>query len=340
MIGYYIHHHGRGHLHRAAAVAAQLTEPVTALSSLPEPAAPHPFAAWLRLPHDDDAAADLAAATAHDGPPRAHTAGGALHWAPLGSAGYRDRMAMLAGWLTTHRPRLLVTDVSVEVTVLARTLGVPVVVMAGAGRRDDAPHTLAYRLAERVVAPWPDAVYRPTYLEPFADKVRYTGAISRFDARPVVAPSGRGQVLVLLGTGGTELTAADVQAASAACPGAAWQAHGVAGSAWSEDVWSALMAADVVVVHAGQNALAEVAAARRPAVVVPQPRPFGEQAATADALAEHGLAVVTEGWPRPRDWPGVIARALALGGERWAEWSPGDGAARAARAVEEVLVDA
>ncbi|MFC8762138.1 MULTISPECIES: glycosyltransferase [Streptomyces] len=53
----------------------------------------------------------------------------------------------------------------------------------------------------------------------------------------------------------------------------------------------------MVVTHAGQNAVAECAAARVPAVVVPQSRPHGEQHATAHALAEGGLATVRDHWP-------------------------------------------
>ena len=40
MIGYYVHHHGSGHLHRMCSVSAELARlghPVTALSSLPPP---------------------------------------------------------------------------------------------------------------------------------------------------------------------------------------------------------------------------------------------------------------------------------------------------------------
>lgn len=38
MIGYYVHHHGSGHLHRARSLAAVLGRPVTGLSTLPRPA--------------------------------------------------------------------------------------------------------------------------------------------------------------------------------------------------------------------------------------------------------------------------------------------------------------
>lgn len=82
------------------------------------------------------------------------------------------------------------------------------------------------------------------------------------------------------------------------------------------------------------NAIAEVAAARKPAVVVPQARPHGEQEATGRALDRAGLAVVTAGWPQASSWPALLRRALEMGGERWTAWSPGTGASDAATIIE------
>ena len=104
-------------------------------------------------------------------------------------------------------------------------------------------------------------------------------------------------MLVLSGRGGTELTLDELAAAEAETPGWTWTVLGAPGDRWVADPWPLICAADVVVTHAGQNAIADVAAARRPAVVVPQPRPFDEQATTAGALAAAGLAVVCARWP-------------------------------------------
>jgi UDP-N-acetylglucosamine:LPS N-acetylglucosamine transferase len=95
-----------------------------------------------------------------------------------------------------------------------------------------------------------------------------------------------------------------------------------------------LCRADVVVTHGGMNAIAEVAAARKPAVVVPQARPHGEQLATCRALARAGLAVIADGWPQAASWPSLLRTALELGGERWTAWSPGTGAHDAAEIIE------
>ena len=92
MIGYYIHHQGFGHLARAMSICAQLRCPSTALSSLDIPA-PHPFAATVKLPRDDQAEQAVE--------PTAH---GALHWAPHHDSGFRARMDKIARWVADAQP--------------------------------------------------------------------------------------------------------------------------------------------------------------------------------------------------------------------------------------------
>jgi hypothetical protein len=315
VIGYYVHHHGRGHLHRARSIAAHCAEPVTVLSSLPRPG--DWVGDWVQLPRDDDGAI-------HD--PTAH---GALHWAPLGHTGLRERMSLIAAWIRDAVPSVLMVDVSVEVTALARLLGVPTVVAGMPGHRDDPPHRLGYTLAGTVLAPWPDGF---TETGPFAGKTVHVGAFSRFDGLVPPPASGR-TVLVLSGAGGTDLTIDDIESAAAATPGWTWRSLGVPGGPSTSDVWPALCEAAVVVTHAGQNAVAETAAARRPAVIIPQRRPFGEQHCTARVLAGAGLAVTAPGWPTGAQWPWLLAAAERLGGQGWRRWAPGDGARRAAQVL-------
>ncbi|MFJ1589296.1 glycosyltransferase [Kitasatospora albolonga] len=326
MIGYYVHHQGSGHLHRARSIAVHCSLPVTGLSSLPAPEGwPGP---WVRLPRDDD------------GDPAAFgdvTAGGRLHWAPVLHPGLRGRMARIAEWIAATSPALLVSDVSVEVALLARLLGTPTAVVAMRGERTDPPHRAAYDLAELLLAPWPSTLPEPGWPRHWRAKTVHTGAFSRFDGRsPVYEPAdglGLRRVLLLMGSGGRDVSATEVAAARAASPGWQWTTLGGPDGRWSADPWPALCAADVVVTHAGQNALAECAAARRPAVVVPQERPFGEQAATGRALARGRLAIVAARWPEAHDWAALLDQARTHGGERWSRWAPGDGAARAADAL-------
>ncbi|PRY11728.1 hypothetical protein [Kineococcus rhizosphaerae] len=330
MIGWYVHHHGAGHLQRLVAVTRHLRTPVTALSSAPRPAG---FTGgWVQLDRDDDGDVDRASATA----------GGALHWVPLHHRGLGRRHAVVAGWIAQARPQLVVTDVSVEVTVLARLCGAPVVVAAMLGDRDDAPHRLGRDLATALLAPWPQPAPQPAPQTPAPSgrtPVVHVGAFSRFDGRP--APTGAtrpGTVLVLWGSGGRDVSDDELLAAREATPGWTWRFR-VPGSRLTspqdeQDVWDALLEAEVVVVHGGHNAVAEVAAARRAAVVVAQDRPFAEQRRRVDLLRAEGL-VALDGWPAADRWPGLLARARAVGAGPWRRWAPGDGAQRAARFLDE-----
>ncbi|WP_455901485.1 glycosyltransferase [Rhodococcus gordoniae] len=328
MIGYYIHHHGHGHRTRASSICAHLQAPVTALSSAPLGSASDAFDDVVLLPRDD-----LAVGTAQD--PTAHDV---LHWVPSHDDGLRERMHALGSWIAATRPSLLVVDVSVEVTLLARLYGIPVVVLAMPGERTDTAHTLAYRIADHIVAPWAQEIYDPHWLRPYVDRTSYVGGISRFDGRPApTRPSAeKPRVLVMSGSGGSSITVDDLLRFSARFPEYTWEGLGVAGGPWIDDPWPVLAGADVVIGHAGQNTVADIAAAARPAVVIAEPRPFDEQHSTAKALEKSGLAVGLDGWPGPGRWPALIERARGLDPIEWKRWQVDGAAARAAAILDEL----
>lgn len=334
-VGWYVHHHGAGHLARLGATLPHLGEEVVALSS-------HPGAAELpcaHLPLAHDIHQGDQPRLVHEDP----TAGGTLHWAPLGQPGLRERMAAISGWIATVRPAVIVVDVSVEVALLARLHGVPVVLVAQRGRRTDAPHTLTYAQAAAIAAPWTAATRLDEPLP--EERTRFVGAISRFDAAPApppVAPGG--DVLLLIGAGGHEVSAAAVAAAAAAAPTRTWHVAGalevsgpnVVAHGPRADVAGLLAGCSVVVGSAGGNVVAEVAAARRPYVCLPQQRPFAEQHGQAEALRGLGVAEVCEAWPAPGAWPGLLTSAEARDTGRWALLHDGRGARRLAALVREV----
>lgn len=319
MIGYYVHHHGHGHLHRATVLAEACRLPVVGLSSLPRPSTW--TGEWVQLARDDA-----------DQQPRDVSARGQLHWVPLDDEGLRCRMAALSAWIAEHRPSVLVSDVSVEVSLLARLHGVPVVSVVLPGERGDAAHRAGLGLSSALVSFWPPSARGMVRGLAPADAARLQclGALSRFradefgaDLRRDGAPDGVRRVVVLNGSGGGGPTADQLDRARATSPGWDWQVLGGPTGAWVADPTTALREADVVVTHAGQNALAEVAAARRPAVVVPQDRPHDEQRTTAGVLARGGWpAVVHEHWPDV-GWDARLARASALDGGRWGSWCDG-----------------
>ena len=290
--------------------------------AIPEP---HPFTAVVRLPRDDQEDRVIE--------PTAH---GALHWAPQHDNGFRARMTAVANWVDATRPAAFVTDVSVEVAAFVRLLGVPVIVIALPGKRFDAPHMLVHRLADHIIAAWPRQLYVPPWLRRHAAKTSYVGGISRYDGLEppgVDATSSAGaRVLVLAGAG--DAMTDQLAEYAAACPGTTWTSIGGGEHQWVDDPWPQICSADVVVTHAGQGAIADVAAARRRVIVVARPRPYDEQLATATVLHRHRLATVARSWPDTRAWSGLIAQALASDPEKWSNWKVSGAASRAAHAVE------
>lgn len=310
MIGFYAHHHGTGHLFRCQAIAAEIPEETAILSSHPR--------ADIGLPLDapaEERGADV-------------TAGGALHWVPRDHPGLCARMAALAAWVADAQPRAVHVDVSVEVAVFLRLLGVPVTTLAMPGVRDDAAHRLGYQVCESIIAAWPDWVRLPDHLRTQAGKVAAVGGISRFAGRrPATDPHGP---VILLGRGGAD------------APAGYWQqvqhhlgpgCRLLGPASWREDPYADLTGASVIISAGGQNAIADIACTGRPAIIVPQQRPYDEQAATAAVLAEAGLAEVITHLPAPEVWPEIVSAA----GSRQPEWSRWQTEGAARRAAREIL---
>ena len=285
------------------------------------------FDAVVALPRDDDADSVIDP-----------TGNGAFHWVPLHDNGLRERMRQIVDWVVTVRPSVVVIDVSVEVAVLVRLLGVPVVVMAMPGQRTDAPHKMVYELADHIVAAWPGGLYEPAWMRPHRQKTSYVGGISRFGDRMRVCPAtdDRPGVLAMFGAGGSAVDSASITQCMNELPEVQWSSLGLPGGRWVEDPWPELCAADIVIAHAGQSSVADIAAAGRSAIVIPQHRPFGEQHATAAVLAREGLATVEANWPAPSQWATLIDAARGDNGARWAHWQTRGAAGRAAAAIEKV----
>lgn len=323
MIGYYVHHRGAGHLHRAMVISAAIEEPVTILSSMTRPESW--IGGWVNLPLDTDV------------DPVEPTVGGDFHWAPLGSAGLSGRMAALSAWIHVARPSVLVVDVSVEVSVFTRLHGVRVVTFAQPGERRDPAHTLGYRVASAIIAPWPRTV-RPSVVHPTVEaRFDFVGAISRL---PVVAGLTRhsNRIAILNGLGGRGASALDTFVAQciSAEPDFEWIRLENASPA---TVDRTLRESALVLAHCGQNAVAEIAACRTPAIFVPEDRPHGEQHALGRVLKASSLPVVVSSPADDRPRTSLITRARDLDGGAWSGWVTGKEASLAATIIETVAAD-
>jgi UDP-N-acetylglucosamine:LPS N-acetylglucosamine transferase len=327
---WYVHDHGLGHLQRARAVVDLLAAPVVVAAG---PGVADAAAAALDVPVvalPPDAEGGVAV-------PR-----GPWHHAPAGRM-TRDRQLALIETIADHDCTTAVVDVSMEVTALASLLGLRTIAVRQSGHRGDVAHRVGLSCADVVWVPQHRA------LEPVDDGTDerwcFTGAFSRFDGLGSTAADDDPRVvLFVLGAGGTTFDEAAFRDAVAP-PGwrvviaggpTAW-AHGDVSAVGRTDALLPLLrAATVVVTSAGWASTADVAAVGRALVVVPEDRPFDEQAVRAAALGAAGLATSVGRWPSPDELPGVLAAATALDPQRWSTVHDGRGAARAAAMIERI----
>jgi hypothetical protein len=296
---------------------------VTILSSATRPA-DWSAERWVELPRDD-------AAEGHD-----HTAGGVLHWAPLQHSGFHDRMQMIAAWVAEHQPAVFVTDVSVEVALLVRLLGVPVATFVKPGDRSDRQHQLAYDSATALIATWPEeAAIVGGWQARWDAKTTWLGSFSRFDDREPVAPPQARRVSLVWGAGGTDVTEEQIEEARRATTDWSWT---VCRDAGPDALWHSLQDAAVVVGHAGQNVVSEVAAARRGSVIIAQRRPHDEQHFTVRGLEAAGVSHALPAWPEPEAWPGLLESAARIDAGRWSRWTDGAGADRCAALLDSLAL--
>ncbi len=315
-VGYFVHHQGRGHAERSAALANELIDarPVTlfcartdifpqlderieliALPSLFEPAGGEPpmLADW-RTPDT-------------------------LHCAPLGWRSIRRATATIVNWFEKADAALFITDVSAELGQLARISSVPHVAVLQHGERSDTGHMASYESAVGLLAPYATCLEQPDRPAWMRDKTHYAPGLGiNLSARPSKAearaalklPSDRRIVVVIAGGGGNGTPTAPLTLGARDDPDALWVTIGEITSEWHEtppgnlshrgwvdnpEHWIA--AADGVVSSCGNTTVHMVCAAGRPWIVVPEWRYFDEQVRKAEALELAGLAAVSRNWP-------------------------------------------
>jgi UDP-N-acetylglucosamine:LPS N-acetylglucosamine transferase len=331
-VGYYAGD-APGPLARASAIVPHLRSQATVLSS-----------------------SDLLGRSAHDvvrlSSPELPAAGPVPTRAPetippsLGPAG----AAELVAWVQRTSPDLLVVDGPSDVALFAHLTGVPVVTVRRHGRRSEAQRRLLDRAVLGMIAPFTTDLEAPD--ERSDPRTVHVGLLSRFAGRRRdreaarrdlgIAP-GRRLVTVLGGRHGVAVSRRDLAAAASSSGGWRWHVLGethhrvppheaVRSPGWVDDPWPHLIAADVVVAGASPSAVAEVADAGVPLLVVPASSPDREERRFADALGAAGAAVPLARWPAGARWadtleaaarmdPGPLrSRCDGLAASRAAEW--------------------
>ena len=309
-IGYFVHHQGRGHAERCAAVVNALpaSQPVTVFCAKPEifPAFTRPVEV-IELPSlfEPSGAEDI---NDHS------TAPDTTHCAPLGWPGIRRAMARLAGWFDSANPVLMISDVSAEVAQLARLCSVPHVKVLQHGLRSDPGHQAAYDGAVGLLCPGARALAQPDWPERHLKKTHFAGGLGVDVQRPdpgrraaarakLGIPADQRMVLVMSGGGGSGFASAPFGIAARANPDTLfltigrmardWHATEPANlrhDGWVDNAAEYLAAADMVVASTGNTTCHQILAGEVPWLAVPEWRYFDEQVEKARALARAGAA--------------------------------------------------
>lgn len=314
-IGYFVHHQGRGHAERAAAIVNALgpDTPVTLFSARDDifPPLPH-WACVQRLPSLFEANAPAPEGLASLRTPPT------LHCAPVGWEQITEAVAILARWFHDARPALFISDVSAELAQLARIASIPSVPVLQHGDRDDPGHMAAYEGAVGILAPYAAALEQPVRPHWMEEMIFHAGglgvapaAANKAEARAALGiDPGADLVLVIAGGGGEGTPAPPLSLGARAEPDSLWVTIGSVTEAWHdtppgnlqhrgwvEDASRWVAAADRIVSSTGNTTVHTVAAAARPWIVVPEWRYFDEQRWKARMLGEAGAAIFADGWP-------------------------------------------
>ena len=314
-IGIFVHHQGRGHAERIAALANAMPgrREIVLFSArddiFPELAS---HVSVIRIPslfeREDEGDAFL----------ENQLTPTTLHCAPLGWPTITQAVATLTEWFDRARPALFVTDVSAELGQLARIASIPHVAVLQHGDRGDPGHMASYEGAVGLLAPYDARLEQPERPDFLRAKTHYCGGIG-IDARPcdrqaarrqLGIPEDRDLVLVLAGGGGQGTPTAPLTLGARAEPDAQWIVIGETFSEWHEtppgnlelrgwvdnaDDWIA--AADRIVSSCGNTTVHQVMATGKPWIAIPEWRYFAEQHRKAQALASAGLCASAPVWP-------------------------------------------
>lgn len=329
-VGYFVHHQGRGHAERCAAIAHAMpsSRPLTIFCARDDifPALPA-HADIVIIPSLFEPTGDEAASMDWVSTPAT------LHCAPLGWPGIRSAMGQITSWFQDADPALMICDVSAEIAQLARICSVPHVKILQHGDRSDPGHRAAYEGAAGLLAPFHSDLAQPEWDDAMRSKTFFAGGLGvdlRVHEREVarqrigVDPNEE-LILVLSGGGGEGFGQAPLGVGARARPSARWITIGkvqrdwhatepgnIEHRGWVDNADDYVAAADLIISSTGNTTCQQILAAAKPWLAVPEWRYFDEQHRKADALSAAGVATTRPHLPSSaHGWASALAETWA-----------------------------
>jgi len=313
-VGFYIHHHGSGHIMRAITIVKKMKNvEVTFLGSDLNPylSIIPPSVKCIHLPLDVATESDINAV--EDNHPSC------FHYAPLNIKGIQERNNVLTHFFLEASPLVFIVDVSAEIALFARLCGIPTILIRQTGNRMDPAHTFAYESAELLIAPYAKSMSSGNE-EIFSPKTYYSGGFSRYTGIPKLLNEVKGTIAVLVGSGGTSIDQHFLNILAAQC--SEWTIHVLGDINCTDHVTPApnliyhgkindpidlLASSSIVIGNAGHNTVMEMADLNKRFICIPEIRPFDEQTEKAALLkVNHHATIILPNEFEVTNWNALV----------------------------------
>jgi UDP-N-acetylglucosamine:LPS N-acetylglucosamine transferase len=225
------------------------------------------------------------------------------------------RAKALAEAIEHYKPKAFYCDGVPELAIMVRGMGVPVVLVHLPGNvMNDPTQVFAHELADQIVAHFPAFLEQPDYR--FTSKTYYSGYLSQY-AGYKSTPSEQFDnlpVTILLGYDNY-----DVSVLKNITEDQNTQ-FTIIGNKQNYDLnknciqlgpvkdISEAITGDIVISAAGQNTIAELLSLGKRLILLPEPRPYAEQAVHAQVLADQKVALLAQESCSAEQWQNVIQK--------------------------------
>ncbi len=319
-LGFYVHHHGSGHMMRSLSIAKEYKyENITFLGSrlkdykniIPQQINCIDLPLDIPLATENTNSSDESCLN--------------FHYAPINVMGIRERNLILTQFFTKHKRLLFIVDTSAEVVALGRLCSVPVVIIQQHGDRNDLTHQLAYDSAVKVIAPFPEML-SPNSPDWVKKKTFYAGGFSKYNITDREEIKEQ-EIGVLVGSGGTSIDlnfllylANQLQNYKIKAIGHIYLNNKCKDSLPANlellgrlsNPLRELNRSCVVIGNAGNNTVMEAATLNKRFICIPEDRPFNEQLNKAKQINKHyGITYVLPEDILSTDWTALIVKTLS-----------------------------
>jgi hypothetical protein len=324
-IGYYVHHHGSGHMQTALQIIPHIKQQVILLSSAQKPSNLPSNATFVQLEND--------AIESYRQP-----LGSAFMYTPHSSR-LLHRFQQILEAVRDYNITCMYVDVSLEVALFCKILGLTVGHNVMLGIRTDDPHTNLYAMCDFYIsdnAPQMDV----TSKRHGPRDVEFIGGISRYKKTKYTSCDNYENVVITLSPKSESTISNAVLDTARAYPYINWHIVGAAVNIPKHpniivhgtvpDPKHIYMMADVAVGAGGHNTINEMASLGKRFICIPEDRPYQEQVAAAKALEINNMAVYCPRWPSIKDWQELFKNLNTIDLEAFQSVVNNDAAKRAA----------